>query len=103
MPREDRVAQAEQQLLTVDIERRGYGRRYTGLPVDERTRTGFRIDFAGAYTRPAQIDIRVGDIVRWRDGERYIQAAVAEVSRTDETLHVAVRDAAPLPPEGFYF
>ena len=80
----------DQPFLTVDIERRGYGRRYTGLPVDVLSRQGFSIDFNGAYVRPEMIDIRPGDIVRWRDGERQVQATVAEVRRDDSSLHVSI-------------
>jgi hypothetical protein len=92
----------EQPYLTVDIERRGYGRRYTGLPVDSLSRQGFSIDFTGAYMRPEMIDIRPGDTVRWRDGERLVQATVAEVRREELLLHVSVEGATPLPPEAFF-
>lgn len=92
----------DQPYLTVDIERRGYGRRYTGLPVDRLSREGFSIDFTGAYMRPEMIDIRTGDIVRWRDGERLVQATVAEVRREELLLHVGVTGATPLPPEAFF-
>ena len=88
--------------LTVDIERRGYGRRYTGLPVDHLSREGFSIDFNGARMRPEMIDIRPGDIVRWREGERLLQATAAEVRRDDLWLHVRVERTAPLPPEAFF-
>lgn len=92
----------DQPFLTVDIERRGYGRRYSGLPVDTLSRQGFSIDFTGAYMRPDMIDIRPGDTVRWRDGERQIQATVAEVRREDSALHVSVAGLVPLPPEAFF-
>jgi hypothetical protein len=88
--------------LTVDVDRRGYGRRYTDLPVDSLSRQGFAIDFNGAYTRPEMIDIRPGDIVRWRDGERRVQGTVAVVRRDDLWLYVDVEAVAPLPPEAFY-
>ncbi|HNP71334.1 MAG TPA: hypothetical protein PLO33_07490 [Kouleothrix sp.] len=88
--------------LTVDVERRGYGRRYTELPVDVLTREGFSIDFTGAYMRPERIDIRPGDVVRWRDGERRVQANVAEVRREPGWLHVIVEGAFPLPPDAFF-
>jgi hypothetical protein len=86
----------------VDIERRGYGRRYTELPVDELSRQGFSINFAGAYMRPEMIDILPGDIARWRDGERRVQATVAEVRREDKTLYVRVEGLVLLPPEAFF-
>jgi hypothetical protein len=88
--------------LTVDIERRGYGRRYTGLPVDSLSREGFSIDFNGALMRPEMIDIRPGDTVRWREGERLIQALAAEVRREDLWLHVRVEAVVPLSPEAFF-
>ena len=92
----------DQPYLTVDIERRGYGRRYTGFPVDTLSRHGFSIDFTGAYMRPDMVDIRPGDTVRWRDGERLVQATVAEVRREDLILHISVEGAVPLPPEAFF-
>jgi hypothetical protein len=92
----------ERPYLTVDVERRGYGRRYTGLPVDSLDREGFSIDFTGAYMRPEWIDIQVGDTVRWRVGERTLQAQVAEVHREEEHLRVQVVGTTPLPPEAFF-
>jgi hypothetical protein len=92
----------QQPYRTVDIERRGYGRRYTWLPVDSLSREAFSIDFTNAYLRPDQIDIRPGDIVRWREGERQIQGHVAEVHREAQALHVRIDDATPLPPDAFY-
>ena len=92
----------QQSYRTVDIERRGYGRRYTWLPVDTLSREGFSIDFTGAYLRPEQIDIRAGDIVRWREGERQIQAQVVAVRREPTALHVRVDQVTPLPPEAFH-
>ena len=88
--------------LTVDVERSGYGRRYTGLPVDTLTRQGFSIDFTGAYMRPELVDVRPGDVVRWRDGERLVQATVAEVRRESLALHVSVEGLTPLPPDAFF-
>jgi hypothetical protein len=86
----------------VDVERRGYGRRYTWLPVDELSREEFAIDFTDAYIRPEMIDIQPGDIVRWREGERQIQAKVATVTREALMLRVRLEGAAPLPPDAFY-
>jgi len=87
--------------LTVDTERRGYGRRYTGFPVDSLSREGFSIDFNGALMRPEMVDIRPGDTVRWREGERLIQAIAAEVRRDDLWLHISVEAVTLLPPEAF--
>ncbi|HWQ14864.1 MAG TPA: hypothetical protein VNL77_18840 [Roseiflexaceae bacterium] len=93
---------SDRPFLTVDTERRGYGRRYTSLPVDELRRDGFAIDFTGAYTRPEQIDIRPGDVVRWREGGRLVQGKVAAVQLDGQVLRVAVEGARPLPPDAFY-
>lgn len=87
---------------TVDVERRGYGRRYTGLPVDSLSREGFAIDFTGAYMRPERIDIRPGDTVRWREGERQLQAQVADVRHDASMLYVSVVGTALLPPDAFF-
>lgn len=92
----------DQPYLTVDIERRGYGRRYTELPVDMLSRQGFSIDLTGAYMRPDMIDIRPGDIARWREGERRVQATVVEVRREAAALHVSVEGLVPLPPDAFF-
>lgn len=83
----------------VDISRRGYGRRYTMLIVDDLSKQGFRIDLHGAYMRPERYDIRSGDVVHWRDGERIIQAVVEHVSVGAEELTVVLRDAQPIPIE----
>ena len=87
---------------TIDIERRGYGRRYSWLPVDEMSRTGFVIDLAGSYTQPHMIDIRPGDIVRWREGERLIEGLIADVQRDEQRICATISDAHPLPPEAFH-
>jgi hypothetical protein len=92
----------DQRYLTVDIERRGYGRRYTWLPVDQLSHSNFLIDCTGGYIKPEMIDIRRDDTVRWREGERLIEAYVTEVVREDRTLHVRMDGTHPLPPEAFY-
>lgn len=92
----------ERPYRTVDIERRGYGRRYTGLPVDTLSREGFSIDFTGAYMRPEWIDLQLGDIVRWRDGEHQIQAQIAAVQRSASLIDVRISGAMPLPADAFY-
>jgi hypothetical protein len=96
------LSNTDSQLLTVDIERRGYGRRYTWLPVDDLRRDGFAIDFAGAYTRPEQIDIRRGDIARWRENGRLLQGDVTEVRVDGQMLHVRVDDTRLLPADAYY-
>ena len=92
----------QQSYRTVDIERRGYGRRYTWLPVDSLSREGFSIDFTDSYLRPEQIDIRPGDIVRWREGDRQLQAQIAEVQREPRALHARLDGVTPLAPDAFY-
>lgn len=92
----------EQAFLTVDVERRGYGRRYTGLPVDHLSREGFSIDFTDAYTRPEMIDIQIDDIIRWREGERTLQGSAVEIRREGELLHVRLDHVILLPPDVFY-
>jgi hypothetical protein len=92
-----------QNLTTITIERRNYGRRYSELPVDLIDRDGFEIDCAGAYARPAHYDLCVGDIVRWRDGERAIEATIAAVERSADRIRANLTGAHPLPPEYFYY
>ena len=92
----------DQTFLTVDVERRGYGLRYTALPVDTLSRDGFAIDCTGAYMRPEWFDIRQGDVVRWREGGRQVQGNVAAVERTSEWVRVQVEGVVPLPPEAFF-
>jgi hypothetical protein len=92
-----------QNLTTITIERRDYGRRYSELPVDQIDRDSFEIDCVGAYARPTHYDLRAGDIVRWRDGERVIEANIASVERSADRVRVVLAGAHPLPPEYFYY
>ncbi|NOK59098.1 MAG: hypothetical protein GFH27_549349n93 [Chloroflexi bacterium AL-W] len=87
---------------TVDIERPGYGRRYTGLFVDEVNRQGFSIDFTDMYTRPEMIDIQPGDTVRWKDGERLVTGDIVAVQREDNKLHAVTENIVLLPPDAFF-
>jgi len=96
------VSHNERPFITVDIERRGYGRRYTSLPVDDLRRDGFAIDFTGAYIRPEHIDIRPGDVVRWRENGRLVQAEVTSVQLEGLVMQVQVTGAHLLPPDAFY-
>jgi hypothetical protein len=41
--------------------------------------------------------------VRWREGERAIEAVIAAVARGDDLVRVTLADAHPLPPEFFYY
>lgn len=92
---------AEQRLTTVDIERRGYGRRYTGLPVDALARSGFSIDCTVGYMRPELFDFQLGDLVRWQDNGRLLQALVTDVQREGAVVRVVVGEAELLPPDFF--
>jgi hypothetical protein len=88
-------------LLTVDVDRPGYGWRYRMLPVDAISRSELLIDCAGGTLRPEQIDLRAGDAVRWIDAGKRIQARVAEVRREGAQLRAALEDAQLLPPDLF--
>jgi hypothetical protein len=88
-------------IVTVSVFRRSYGRRYTDLPVDQIDSSGLRIDCAGTYMRPEQYDLRPGDLVRWRQGERYIEAVISAVSHERDSLSASLTDAHPLPPDFF--
>jgi hypothetical protein len=88
-------------LTTVSVFRRSYGRRYTDLPVDSVDRDGLLISCDGTYMRPEHYDLRPGDIVRWRQGERYVEAVVSTVRRDVRSVQVALAEAHPLPPEFF--
>lgn len=92
-----------QNLTTITIERRDYGRRYSELPVDHIDRDSFEIDCAGAYARPAHYDLRAGDIVRWRNGDRVIQATIDAVERSADRLRATLVGAHLLPPEFFFY
>ncbi len=96
------MSQSERRLLTIDVERRGYGRRYTSLPVDELRQDGFSIHFEGAYIRPHHIDLLEGDTIRWRDGGRLFQGRIAAISRTEQILDARLTDVTPLPPDAFF-
>lgn len=88
-------------LITVNVFRRSYGRRYTELPVDSVDRDGLLITCDGPFMRPEHYDLRPGDIVRWRAGERYIEAVIGEVTRDERALSATLVDAQLLPPEFF--
>lgn len=91
----------DQSLRTVDVLRRGFGRRYTGLPIDTISRDGFTIDCTAGYMRPEMFDLRVGDTVRWSQNGRYIQATIARVERNGHLLTVALSDSGLLPTDFF--
>lgn len=88
-------------LLTVSVFRRHYGRRYTDLPVEHVDSTSLRIDCAGTYMRPEHYDLIPGDIVRWRQGERYAEAVIGAVRREEAAVDADLTGAYLLPPDFF--
>jgi hypothetical protein len=98
---EKRSSANQIKLKTIDVERRNYGRRYTGLPVDTLDKTGFTIDCTHAYMRPIMFDLQQGDIVRWLHNGRYMQGSITRVERTDAVLSAALQDVVLLPPDFF--
>ncbi|GIV89994.1 MAG: hypothetical protein KatS3mg055_2512 [Chloroflexus sp.] len=92
---------AQPSLRTISVLRRGYGRRYTDLPVDELTHQRIVIDCSGGYLRPELIDLRQGDMVYWREQERYVTGSIAQVRREGMRL-VALLSDVKLMPEDFF-
>ncbi|WP_298815593.1 hypothetical protein [Chloroflexus sp.] len=92
---------AQPSLRTVSVVRRGYGRRYTDLPVDELNHQRLVIDCAGGYLRPDLIDLRQGDVVYWREQERYVEGRIGHVRRDDQRLIAIFKDVT-LMPEDFF-
>lgn len=88
-------------LLTIDVDRRSYGWRYRMLPVDAISRTELLIDFTGGVLRPDQIDLRAGDIIRWLDNGKRVQAHITQVWREGSQLRAALADAELLPADLF--
>lgn len=88
-------------LVTVNVFRRHFGRRYTELPVDLIEASALRIDCVDTFMRPELYDLRPGDIVRWREGEHYIEAEIRSVQRDAGSIHAELGGAHPLPPEFF--
>lgn len=85
----------------IDVERRYYGRRYTGLPVDTIDRTSFAIDCTDGYMRPTMYDLQVGDRVRWLKNGRYVQAEIARIEHTDTHVYATLTEVILLPPDFF--
>ncbi|NJN15334.1 MAG: hypothetical protein HC822_03070 [Oscillochloris sp.] len=88
-------------LRTVSIFRRNYGRRYTDLPVDEISREFFLIDCNGYAMRPELYDLQSGDLARWRQGERFVEATIDHIVIDNQQLHVVLRDPVLLPEDYF--
>jgi plastocyanin len=89
----------EQRLTSIDTERRMYGRRYSGLPVDTLDEQHVSIDCTGGYMRPHMFDIQVGDTVRWQHEGRYRQGTVARVEQDGDVLTAYLEDVELLPPD----
>lgn len=88
-------------LITVSVFRRHYGRRYTDLPVVHVDREAFVISCEDTYMRPNHYDLQPGDLVRWREGEQYLEATISAVTITAPGLHVALSAPYLLPTEFF--
>jgi hypothetical protein len=91
----------EYHLTLVDVERRGYGRRYTSLPVDTLNDQGFSINCTDTYMRPALYDLRQGDMVRWLHNGHYHQGTIATIERTETLVQVTLKETGPLPEDFF--
>jgi hypothetical protein len=91
----------EKRYYTVDIWRYHHGKRYSGLFVDSLDSESFSIDCSDTYTRPEHYDLRVGDVVRWKHNERYLQALIADVYRNGTLLKVALEQPTMLPTDYF--
>lgn len=92
----------DQPLYYVDIIRRGYGRRYTWLPVDRLDRDGFAANYNGSHITPTQIDVRIDDIARWREGESYFEGRVTLVQHDDSWLTVSFDNVQHISFEIYY-
>ncbi len=90
-------------LITVTIYRRNYGYRYTDLPVDRLETSGLTIDCSASFTRPEHYDLRPGDIVRWRAGDRWIEAVISSVTRDPASVRAELSGAHLLPPDFFLY
>ena len=88
-------------LITVNIFRRNYGRRYTGLPVDILDQTSLVIHCDHRLMRPDLYDLCPGDLVRWRQDEQYVEAVISSVHREQGTIYAALSNFHQLPPDFF--
>lgn len=85
--------------VAVTIERREYGRRYTWLPVDTIDEYHFKILCDGTYMHPDMYDLRLDDVVRWKQQGRYVQGIISRVERTATALCASLSNVALLPPD----
>ncbi len=88
-------------LLTVFVVRRGYGRRYSDLPVDQLSAQGLMIDCSAGHLRPQHIDLLVGDLVRWRTDAGYVEAPITAVRRQPQRLTAEFGPLQTLPEDFF--
>lgn len=91
--------QKENSLKTVDVVRRWYGKRYTGLPVDTIDRRGFIIDCTESYMRPEMYDLQPDDVVRWVHDGQQLQGVIATVEYGDAIVTVSFKDVFTLPSD----
>jgi hypothetical protein len=73
-------------LRTISVIRRGYGRRYTDLPIDELSQQRIMIDCSGGYLKPTMIDLQPDDMVYWREQGRYVTARIELVQRDERAF-----------------
>jgi hypothetical protein len=92
---------ADRRLITVNIDRRWYGRRYTWLPVDSLSHEGFEINCEESYMKPAQYDLQPGDIVRWQEEGRTLETEIVSVERTAVQVKVGFGEVELLPVDFF--
>ncbi len=86
---------------SIDVERRGYGRRYSCLPVDAIDHEGFTIDCSESYMRPELFDLQPGDTVRWAVNGQRLQGHIDRIERNGVVLRAVLRDVDLLPPDFF--
>lgn len=92
---------ADRRLITVNVDRRWYGRRYTWLPVDNLSLEGFEINCEGSYMKPEQYDLQPGDIVRWQEEGRKLETEIVSVERTAVRVKVIFGEIKLLPADFF--
>jgi len=88
-------------LRTISVIRRGYGRRYTDLPIDELSQQRVMIDCTGGYLKPTMIDLQPDDLVYWREQGRYVTARIERVQRDERRLIAWLRDVKVMSEDFF--
>jgi len=95
------VAMSQPTLRTISVIRRGYGRRYTDLPIDELSQQRVMIDCTCGYLKPTMIDLQPDDLVYWREQGRYVTARIERVQRDEQRLIAWLRDVKVMPEDFF--